>query len=73
MAEKKEKRFIRKQLHAKLYKRENTLFGFPDFSFWTASIGRRIHENCIVMIPAADFPFDKFDAIIYQPADGGFA
>jgi len=47
----------------------NSIFYLPDFSFWTSSVGRRIHNNGIIMIAPADFPFYEFYAVINKPAD----
>ncbi len=49
--------------------RVDHIFDLPDFSFWSAPVRRRIHDDRIVSIAAADFPFYKFDTVIHKPAD----
>lgn len=44
-------------------------FYFPDFPFWSTAVGRRIHDNGIVMIAAADLTLYEFYAVIDDPAD----
>ena len=40
-------------------------------SLGASSVGRRIHDNSVIMISTADFPLHEFDAVVYNPADGG--
>ena len=49
----------------------HSILDFPDFSFWTAPIGGRVHDDGVVVVPSADFAFYEFNAVIYDPADGG--
>ena len=49
------------------------VFDFPDFSFRAAAVGGRIHNDYIIVVSAADFSFDKFGAVVDEPADRGFA
>ena len=60
---------IAENLCAKLHQGMNGILNFPDLAFWSSSIGRRIHDNCVIVIPPADFTLYKLHAVIYQPAD----
>ena len=51
----------------------NTVLNFPDFTFWSSTVGRRVHDDGIVVISSADFTFYEFYAVVYQPADRGIA
>ena len=67
----KEQWIIRQNLRAKLYERINTLLDFPDFPFRSPPVGRRVHNDRIVMIATADFTLHKLHAVIHKPADRG--
>ena len=47
----------------------NCVFNLPDLALWSTTVGRWIHDDCIVMITAADFALYEFDTVINQPAD----
>ena len=47
----------------------NRFFYFPDFSFWSATVRRRVHDDGVVMIAAADFTLYEFYTVIDDPAD----
>ena len=64
-----EQRFLGQKLYTELNQRMNTILNLPDLSLWAAAIGRRIHDNGIIVIPPADFSFNKFYTVIHQPAD----
>ncbi len=48
----------------------DSILDFPDLTLGTASVGRGIHDNSVIMVSTADFPLHKFYAVINQPADG---
>ena len=60
---------ITENLCAKLHKWMNGILNFPDLAFRASSIGRRIHDNCVIVITSADFTLYKLHTVIYQPAD----
>ena len=66
-------RFIAEKLRTKLNQPVNGIFDFPDFSFGPPAIGRGIHDDCVIVISTADFPFHKFYAVVHKPADGCIA
>ena len=46
----------------------NLFFYFPDLTFGTTSVGRRIHNDSVVKITALDFPLHKFFAVVHDIA-----
>lgn len=60
---------VGEQFCGKLDQREYILLDLPDFSFGTAPVGGRIHDDAVVGIAAAELPFHKFYAVVHQPAD----
>ena len=66
-----EQRLIRQKFGAELHKGVDGILNFPDLSLRSSSVGRRIHDNSVVVIAAPDFPLHKFDAVVNDPADGG--
>ena len=66
---KEEKRIITQDLGTQFHQRMNCILNLPDLTFRSSSIRRRIHDNRIVVIAAADLPLYKFLAVIHQPAD----
>ena len=64
---------IREQERAPLQEGEDTVLDLPDFTFRPSSVGRRIHDDGVIVIAPADLPLDKFAAVIHQPADGRFS
>ena len=51
---------FRQDLCAKFDERVDHIFDLPYFAFRTAAIRRRIHDDRVISIAAADLPFDKF-------------
>ena len=47
----------------------NGILDLPNLPFWSAAVRRRIHNDSIVMIAAADLTLYEFYAIIHDPAD----
>ena len=41
----------------------------PDFPFWSAAVGRRIHDDRVIMVAAADLTLYEFDTVVHDPAD----
>ena len=64
-----EQRIIAEQLGSQLDKRMNGVFDLPDFALRSAPVGRRVHDDSVVMIAAADLALYKFGTVIHQPAD----
>ena len=62
-------RVIAENFGTKLHQRMNSIFDFPDFALGASSIGRRVHNDGIVVISTADLTLDEFHAVIHQPAD----
>lgn len=47
----------------------NRLLDFPDLALWSSSVGRRVHDDRVVVVTSADLALDKFGAVIHKPAD----
>lgn len=47
----------------------NRLLDFPDLALWSSSVGRRVHDDRVVVVASADLALDKFGAVIHKPAD----
>ena len=45
------------------------VFHLPDLAPGPSSVGRRIHNDAVIMVSAPDFSLHKFPAVIHQPAD----
>ena len=48
------------------------ILDLPDLAFGAAAVRGRIHDDRIIVVPSADFPFYKFHTVVYDPADGFF-
>ena len=64
-----ENALLGQKLRGQLHQRVNRILQLPDLSLRPAPIGRRVHDDRIVGIAAADLPLHKLRAVIHQPAD----
>ena len=64
-----EKGLITQKLSSQTDERMDGIFNFPDFPLWSPAIGRRIHDDTVIVIAAADLALYKFSAVIHEPAD----
>ena len=47
----------------------NCVFNLPDLALWSTTVGRWIHDDCIIGLAAPDLALNKFGAVIHDPAD----
>ena len=64
-----EQRIIRQQLCTELYEGMDRIFDLPDLALRTATVGRRVHDDGIVVVATADLTLYEFYTVIDQPAD----
>ena len=62
-------RLIAENLCTQLNQVMDTILNLPDLPLRSTSIRRRIHNDCIIMIPSANLTLNKLHTVIHQPAD----
>ena len=66
-------RLIRQNLRAELYEGEQIILQLPHFPAGAAAVARRIHDDGVVHLAAADLALDKLCTVVDDPAHGRVA
>ena len=64
-------RIVGEKLCTQLDEWVDGVFNFPDLTLWSTAVGRRVHDDRVVVIATADLALYEFHTVIDKPADRG--
>ena len=64
-----EQRLVAEHLRTELHEGEEVILQLPDLAARAAAVARRVHDDGVVGLAAADLALDELRAVVHDPAD----